>query len=85
MAPKRKPESLAMKALKCLREKELGVRHYKRSDALMAEILREIEPGQAIPIGEHDLAIIKDKMPTGTIQFFHGSYARRYELERVKA
>lgn len=85
MAKSRKSESLAMKALKCLREKELGARHYKRSDALLAEIVKEMIAGDKVQVGEHDHVLLEDNFADGETQFFHGSFARRYELKRVKA
>lgn len=80
-----KPLTLAEKALKCLRETELGKRHYKRADALLAEIRKELEPGARVKVGENNFVILKDKLAEGKTQFFHGSYARRYELELEKA
>lgn len=80
-----KTVSLAEKARKCLRETELGKRHYKRADALLAEICAEMIAGDTVKLNEHDAVLLKDRLSDGKTQFFHGSYARRYELELVKA
>lgn len=81
MATKRKADRRTDKAKCYFRELDLGKRHYKRADAILDELALELEPGEEIPLSEHNKAVFKDK----GARFFHGSYARRYELELVKA
>lgn len=71
-------------ARRYFREHELGSRHYKRADMLLREsIACGLRPGREIKLNEHDHVTLKDKLEND-IQFFHGSYARRFELVRVQ-
>lgn len=81
---KQQPDSvdLAELARRYFREYAKGARHYKRADMLMREMIASgLRPGEEIKLGEHDRVKLKDKL-ADDIQFFHGGYARRFELER---
>ena len=84
---KRKAESvpdLAELARRYFREHDLGARHYKRADIVLRELIAcGLRPGEKIQLAEYEWVTLKDKLASD-IQFFHGSYARRFELERVK-
>lgn len=76
---------LAELARRYFREHEKGARHYKRADMLLREMIAfGLKPGSKIRLSEHDTVTLKDKLEND-IQFFHGSYARRFELARVKS
>lgn len=76
---------LAELARRYFREHDMGARHYKRADMLMREMIAcGLRPGREIKLSEHDSVTLKDKLESD-IQFFHGSYARRFELERIKS
>lgn len=73
---------LAEMARRYFRAHATGARHYQRANILLRKmIVAGLRPGQEIKLSEFDTVILKDKLEDD-IQFFHGSYARRFELER---
>lgn len=77
---KKVKDDLAKKARKALRERELGARHYEKSDFLLEELSKEVEPGQPIPLGDGKEAVLVDQFAGKTI-VWNPCAARRYKLE----
>lgn len=79
--PKRKTD-LAEKVKLCIQARERGKKMYARSDAYLAEILKEIDPGAPIALNDNGkVAVIKDKLADGKTSAFCPAFFRRYELE----
>lgn len=79
-ATKSKPDVVEL-ILKCARARERGKKLYKRSDDLLAELLKQVDPGQPIKMNDEGrTAVIVDKWKDKT-QVVAISFARRYELE----
>ena len=73
-------KQLAAKVRRCLRSKVLGKRHYERADNLLREIATEIEPGQAITLGDGKKVVLIDRY-AGKDIVWQPCAARKWELE----
>lgn len=73
---------LAQQVGKYLRALELGKKHYKRADALMDSIEKELQPGQVITLLTGKVVRFADKFESRT-RINVGMNARRYEFEEV--
>lgn len=86
MKTKPKPETLVHKIERCIRARELGAKNYKRSDALLDELMKELEPGQVLPLNANGRKIeIIDNYPPGKVVHFKPCGVRRYELKVIEA
>jgi len=73
---------LADKIKRALRSRELGKKHYERSDTLLHEIALEMEPGQTIRVGDRNVTLVDHF--AGKDLVWNPCAARRWGLE-VKA
>jgi len=80
----RKRDDLAAKIQRAVRSRELGKKHYARADMLMAEIAKELEPGQVIKISAERAYQLEDKF-AGTEIVWTPCAARRWNLKEVAA
>lgn len=80
----RKKADIAQVVLKAVRARQLGQKHYKRADALLSEITKEIEPGQVVKVSAERAFKLVDKFQGKDI-VWNPCAARRWELEEVPA
>lgn len=73
---------LASLVTKHLRSLELGKKHYKKSDAALDEIEKQIIPGEIVALPSGKKVRFKDKFADRT-RINVGMNARRYEFEEV--
>ena len=87
MTPAAKPKpisdkDLARKIQQAIRAREMGKRAYKRADALMAQIAREMEPGEVVKVSPEKAYELVDNY-AGKDIVWNPCAARRWELEEV--
>jgi hypothetical protein len=84
---KRKSD-LIDKLKRALRSSELGVKHYKRADALGKEIALELESGQSLKIGGEKVTFIDEYVEairSGKDIMWRPCGFRRYAFKRKPA
>jgi hypothetical protein len=79
---RRKSGDLAAKVLRVVRAREQGKRAYKRADALIAELVKEMEPGQTVKVSAEKAYQLLDKF-AGKEIVWNPCAARRWEFEEV--
>jgi len=73
---------LARKIQRAIRTREMGKRAYKRADALIAEIAKEMKPGQIVQVSNERAYELIDNF-AGKDTVWNPCAARRWELEEV--
>jgi hypothetical protein len=68
---------------KHIRALALGKKNYKRADALLAVIVREMEPGVLVTLANGETWELEDKFAGGKISVPVGQSARRYGFKQV--
>lgn len=85
MAKTRKSaESLADKVKRYFRVQDSIKRSYKRSDKLLAELLLEMQPGEAVPFSEFEKVVLEDNFKNDN-KVYRAHGISRFELKKVKA
>jgi hypothetical protein len=79
---RKKAGDLGAKILRAVRAREQGKRAYKRADALIAEIVKEMEPGQTVKVSTEKAYELVDKF-AGKEIVWNPCAARRWEFEEV--
>lgn len=72
-------KTLAERVARHLRAKALGKRHYKKADAIMNELERELTPGEVIKLADGTAFEFRDKGSAFPV----GQTARRFEFKEV--
>lgn len=69
-------------AARVVASREVGKRGYKKADAAMAELVKQIKPGETVTLASGKKFQLKDNWE-GKTQVAAISFSRRYELEEV--
>jgi hypothetical protein len=67
-----------------MRATELGKKNYRKADAIMDTLEKELEPGQVVQLGSGRSVRFVDKF-AGRNRINVGMNARRYEFEEITA
>jgi hypothetical protein len=77
-------ENLAEKVRQFFRSRAIGKKCYARSDRLLAEIAKELQPGEAVMLNDRGKkAVLVDPFATKFVAFRPLGF-RRYDLEIVE-
>jgi hypothetical protein len=85
--PMKRESELAAKIRKHLKSLELGKKHYKRADAILAEIVNEnlMEPGQPVKLNEQGRKAVLVDRYAEKLTVFQPCGVRRYEFDVIDA
>lgn len=89
MKSRKRSPKLAPRVRKYFKAREAGSRGYKKSDEILADLLERLKPGDTIPMGDGQVARLKDNYldkdgkQVNKIYRSHGM--AKYELEIVSS
>lgn len=75
-------ETLVSKVQRAVRARALGMKNYKRADALLAQVRKLVQPGEVVKISDQKAYKLVDKFEGKDI-VWNPCAARRWDLEEV--